>query len=93
MQNIAAWAVAGVIAYYLWVKPEREAEQERRVSSLSADQFPCLHACASCMLLQYLRFISFVHSLQSSRERARAIAIEKGLIDVDKRLPVAGELL
>ncbi|KAK9916490.1 hypothetical protein WJX75_003291 [Coccomyxa subellipsoidea] len=58
-QNIAAWAVAGVIAYYLWVKPEREAEQERR----------------------------------SSRERARAIAIEKGLIDVDKRRPVAGDLL
>lgn len=31
VQNLAAWAVAGVAAYYLWVKPERQAELERKV--------------------------------------------------------------
>lgn len=31
LQNIAAWAFAGVLAYYLWVRPEQEAEKERRV--------------------------------------------------------------
>ncbi|CAL8466848.1 g6384 [Coccomyxa elongata] len=38
-QNIAAWAVAGVLAYYLWVKPEREAEQERRAARERARLF------------------------------------------------------
>ncbi|EIE26539.1 hypothetical protein COCSUDRAFT_32203 [Coccomyxa subellipsoidea C-169] len=38
-QNIAAWAVAGVLAYYLWVKPEREAEQERKASRERARLF------------------------------------------------------
>ncbi|KAJ7529170.1 hypothetical protein O6H91_15G036200 [Diphasiastrum complanatum] len=27
--NLAAWAVAGTVAYYLWIKPEREAQRER----------------------------------------------------------------
>ncbi|CAL5227354.1 g10302 [Coccomyxa viridis] len=30
--NIAAWAVAGVAAYYLWIKPERQAELERKAA-------------------------------------------------------------
>lgn len=29
-QNLAAWAVAGTLAYFLWVRPEREAEKERQ---------------------------------------------------------------
>lgn len=34
VQNLAAWGVAGVVAYYLWVKPEREAELERKVCKI-----------------------------------------------------------
>lgn len=33
-QNLAAWTLAGTVAYYLWVKPERKAEAERRVGAL-----------------------------------------------------------
>eukprot|EP00897_Mesotaenium_endlicherianum_P008761 jgi/Mesen1/7913/ME000420S07046 len=28
-QNIAAWALAGTIAYYFWIVPERKAQEER----------------------------------------------------------------
>ncbi|KAK9843957.1 hypothetical protein WJX81_000478 [Elliptochloris bilobata] len=31
-KNVAAWAVAGTIAYYLWVKPEQKAEAERQAA-------------------------------------------------------------
>ena len=30
-ENIAAWAVAGTAAYFLWVRPERKKAEERRV--------------------------------------------------------------
>ncbi|CAM6045931.1 unnamed protein product, partial [Sphagnum compactum] len=35
-QNLAAWGVAGVVAYYLWIKPERDLkeEQEARAAAL-----------------------------------------------------------
>ena len=31
LQNLAAWAVAGGISYYLWIKPERDAAAARQV--------------------------------------------------------------
>lgn len=31
LQNLAAWAVAGTVAYVLWVQPGRKAEQDKRV--------------------------------------------------------------
>ena len=31
MQNLAAWGVAGGLYYYIWVRPERQAEQDRLV--------------------------------------------------------------
>ena len=52
-QNLAAWAVAGVCAYYLWVKPEREAEVERKVFSIQ---------CAGLKAVYYEGF-KFVVSL------------------------------
>lgn len=30
-ENIAAWAVAGTAAYFLWVRPERKKEEARKV--------------------------------------------------------------
>lgn len=30
-QNIASWIVAGTAAYYLWIKPERDAMREEEV--------------------------------------------------------------
>lgn len=30
-QNLAAWGVAGVVAYYLWIKPERDLKEEQEV--------------------------------------------------------------
>ena len=31
--NVAAWIVAGSAAYFLWVKPERDAQKEREVKT------------------------------------------------------------
>lgn len=31
MQSLAAWATAGVIVYYVWVKPEQDAAVARKV--------------------------------------------------------------
>ncbi len=31
VQNLAAWGVAGVVAYYLWIKPERDIKEEQEV--------------------------------------------------------------
>ncbi|KAH9566726.1 hypothetical protein CY35_04G144400 [Sphagnum magellanicum] len=31
VQNLAAWGVAGVVAYYLWIKPERDLKEEQEV--------------------------------------------------------------
>ena len=49
VQNIAAWAVAGTLAYYLWVKPQQREEQERKVreghSGTVLDTL-CLSTCA-----------------------------------------------
>ena len=33
LQNLAAWATAGVIVYYVWVKPEQDAAAARKVCS------------------------------------------------------------
>ena len=33
-QNLAAWGAAGVVAYYLWVKPRRE---EQRAVAIAVD--------------------------------------------------------
>ena len=41
-QNLAAWGVAGTIAYYLWVKPEQKAEAERRVRSHVGAPLACI---------------------------------------------------
>ncbi|KAK9810184.1 hypothetical protein WJX72_006437 [[Myrmecia] bisecta] len=38
-KNIAAWGVAGVIAYALWVRPEKQARQEREAARERAKQF------------------------------------------------------
>ncbi|PKA47344.1 hypothetical protein AXF42_Ash017289 [Apostasia shenzhenica] len=37
--NLASWAVAGTLAYFLWVKPARElkAEQERAALTAASD--------------------------------------------------------
>ncbi|KAH7421519.1 hypothetical protein KP509_13G061500 [Ceratopteris richardii] len=32
--NIAAWIVAGTAAYFLWIKPERDAQKEREAQLL-----------------------------------------------------------
>ncbi|CAN6459165.1 unnamed protein product [Victoria cruziana] len=39
--NLASWAVAFTLAYYLWVKPERDLkkEQEARAAAASAAVF------------------------------------------------------
>lgn len=29
-QNLAAWSVAGILTYYVWIKPERQAAEERQ---------------------------------------------------------------
>lgn len=31
VQNIAAWVVAGTVAYYLWVLPDQRKEEAKRV--------------------------------------------------------------
>ena len=31
--NVAAWVVAGSAAYFLWIKPERDAQKEREVKN------------------------------------------------------------
>ena len=36
MQNILAWAVAGSLAYYFYVKPEQERAEEQRVRLINA---------------------------------------------------------
>ena len=51
-QNLAAWGVAGTIAYYLWVKPEQKAEAERRVRSKAfalVARVPALVLCCSVL--------------------------------------------
>ncbi|CAK9195167.1 unnamed protein product [Sphagnum troendelagicum] len=40
-QNVAAWGVAGIVAYYLWIKPERELrleQEEARFAALMRDK-------------------------------------------------------
>ncbi|KAI5076796.1 hypothetical protein GOP47_0008861 [Adiantum capillus-veneris] len=32
--NFASWIVAGTAAYYLWIKPEREAQKEREAQAV-----------------------------------------------------------
>jgi len=33
--NLASWAVAGTLAYFLWVKPSRDLKREQEVTFLS----------------------------------------------------------
>ncbi|CAM6097748.1 unnamed protein product [Calypogeia fissa] len=33
-QNIAAWIVAGTAAYFLWIKPERDAMREEQARQI-----------------------------------------------------------
>jgi len=37
-QNIAAWAVAGGAAYYLWVRPQQQAEEAAKARQQLQDQ-------------------------------------------------------
>ncbi|KAK9846799.1 hypothetical protein WJX84_001381 [Apatococcus fuscideae] len=37
-RNIAAWTVAGVVAYSLWVKPQKQAAEERKAAQVAARQ-------------------------------------------------------
>lgn len=31
-KNLAAWSVAGILTYYVWIKPERQAAEERQLA-------------------------------------------------------------
>lgn len=46
LQNLAAWAVAGTVAYVLWVQPGRKAEQEKRASDMLSSNFVFLTGTA-----------------------------------------------
>ncbi|CAA7025169.1 unnamed protein product [Microthlaspi erraticum] len=35
-QNVASWAVAGTIAYFLWIKPAQDLKKEQRDRELLA---------------------------------------------------------
>ncbi|KAK8943555.1 hypothetical protein KSP40_PGU003137 [Platanthera guangdongensis] len=38
--NLASWAVASTLAYFLWVKPSRELKAEQERAALAADSGP-----------------------------------------------------
>jgi hypothetical protein len=47
---VAAWGVAGIVAYYLWIKPERELRLEQEeVQQLCPSSFKQAHY--SCTML------------------------------------------
>uniref|UniRef100_A0A1J3IM90 Uncharacterized protein n=1 Tax=Noccaea caerulescens TaxID=107243 RepID=A0A1J3IM90_NOCCA len=35
-QNVASWAVAGTIAYFLWIKPAQDLKKDQRARELLA---------------------------------------------------------
>ena len=95
-QNLAAWTVAGTLAYYLWVKPEQKAEAERRVGALgfAIDMFIRARVAAYCHDLQWMRVLArrltVQVSAQAARERIAKYAKEKGIEDVDRIRPTGG---
>jgi hypothetical protein len=51
-QNVAAWGVAGIVAYYLWIKPERELRLEQEeVQQLCPSSFKQAHSCCTMLSL------------------------------------------
>jgi hypothetical protein len=57
-QNVAAWGVAGIVAYYLWIKPERELRLEQEeVQQLCPSSFKQAHSC--CTMLSLSLSLSF----------------------------------
>ena len=77
-QNLAAWGVAGILAWQLFVVPERRAVQEQQVGRL------CM--AALCARPRRLHAPSRV-CLQAARERARQHTADKGLQEVDRVRP------
>jgi hypothetical protein len=45
-QNVAAWGVAGIVAYYLWIKPERELRLEQEEVQ-HPSSFKQAHSCCN----------------------------------------------
>jgi hypothetical protein len=51
-QNVAAWGVAGIVAYYLWIKPERELRLEQEeVQQLCPSSFKQAYSCCTMLSL------------------------------------------
>jgi NhaP-type Na+/H+ or K+/H+ antiporter len=58
-QNLAAWGVAGVVAYYLWIKPERDLKEEQEVrynstTIISKQRIDCMHSSHVFRLLGFV---------------------------------------
>lgn len=100
-RNMASWAVAGGLAYYLWIRPDREAAEERRVGL--CNKYSC---CCCCFAVEHalgdglhrldpcadtccsLTSLVIADLLQISRELAKQRAIEQGLLELERVKPL-----
>lgn len=66
-QNVAAWGVAGIVAYYLWIKPERELRLEQEeVQQLCPSS--CKQAYSCCTMLSLSLSLSLIFSGHGDRK-------------------------
>lgn len=50
LQNLAAWGVAGILTYYIWIKPERQARAEQEVRQPYASMLSvCFLLVSECL--------------------------------------------
>ena len=53
-QNLAAWGVAGILTYYLWIKPERQRAEEQQVSFTNILQhLLCFRQCIDLTIVSH----------------------------------------
>ncbi|VAI86074.1 unnamed protein product [Triticum turgidum subsp. durum] len=77
--NVASWAVAGTLAYYLWVRPARQLQKEQQVD------FPLIILVTALSWMDRSGHIAFSDEIA---ERAALAAASDPYRYVEKRKPI-----
>ncbi|KAM3209950.1 hypothetical protein ACQJBY_064169 [Aegilops geniculata] len=80
--NVASWAVAGTLAYYLWVRPARQLQKEQQVD------FPLLILITAVIVFYWMDQSGHVAFWDEIAERAALAAASDPYRYVEKRKPI-----
>ncbi|EMS64540.1 hypothetical protein TRIUR3_35366 [Triticum urartu] len=80
--NVASWAVAGSLAYYLWVRPARQLQKEQQVD------FPLLILVTAVIVFYWMDRSGHIAFSDEIAERAALAAASDPYRYVEKRRPI-----